>query len=263
MAILKQILDGSVLSSARLLQSRDFYSPSGATMSPQLAFETWTQRIAMRTELNSAREIAGLADAELAALEAEFLRSQTRQREPWIRSAVLAGALLLTLGAAGLSWQALAGLGAELSQVVRAISVASLLLALLPSAAALIAAFSTLHLEVSYGTLGLMVGQLNEQHPWLYKAASLTGNETAEDYRSRTLASRGSLRGADYVILRELMRAQELADQARPASAVADHLQRLSMREPEPVGTASGSEPRLVQIVGMTGARKRRNGLDL
>lgn len=253
MTVLKQILDGSLLSGARLLQARDFYCPSDATMSPQLAFETWTQRVSMRTELNSAREIAGLADAELAVLEGEFVRSQTRRREAWVRSAVLLGALLLTLGAAGLSWQAMAGLGPDISQVVRATSVGFLLLALLPGAAALLAAFSTLHLDVSYGVLGLMVGRLNEQHPWLYKAASLTRSESAEDYRSRTLADRGPLRGVDYVILRELVRAQEFADQARPARVVADQLQRMSAPAPENVGTAGASEPRLVRIGGAAG----------
>ena len=253
MSVLKQILDGSLLSGARLLQARDFYCPSDATMSPQLAFEAWTQRVSLRTELNSAREIAGLADAELAALEGEFLRNQTRRREPWVRSAVLAGALLFILGAAGLSWQAMADLGADVSQVVRAASVGLLILALLPSAAALLAAFSTLHLDVSHGVMGLMVGQLNEQHPWLYKAASLTRSETAEDYRSRTVADRGPLRGADYVVMRELVRVEEFADQARPARLVADHLQRVSSPSPEHVGATAGSEPRLVRIGGAAG----------
>jgi hypothetical protein len=47
---------------------------------------------------------------------------------------------------------------------------------LLPFAATSITAFKALHLDVSHGITGVYVGQLNEQHPWLYKTLRLTNH---------------------------------------------------------------------------------------
>ena len=74
-----QILDGSLLSKERLLQAREHYTPSGA-LPPEQAFARWTQRISVQAELGSAREIAGLSEEELAAMEAEFMRCPVRPR---------------------------------------------------------------------------------------------------------------------------------------------------------------------------------------
>ena len=94
-----------------------------------------------------------------------------------------------------------------------------------------------------------MLGKLDEQHPWLYKATALIRHETAEDYRRQTIVERGPLRGMDYVLMREMVRVQESLEQIRPARSVSEQLQLL------PVPVAAGTpEPRLVRI-GRGGAR--------
>ena len=85
MSLLNQIFDGSVLSSERLMRHRQFYSPAAKQMPAQAAFARWTQRVAVTSELEAARELAGLSDAELRELEAEFIRSPMRQPARWVR----------------------------------------------------------------------------------------------------------------------------------------------------------------------------------
>src|SRR5437867_4351205 len=50
----------------------------------------------------SARELAGLSETELAALEVEFMRSPFRQRTDALRFAIPTGALLCAVGALAL-----------------------------------------------------------------------------------------------------------------------------------------------------------------
>jgi hypothetical protein len=90
------------------------------------------------------------------------------------------------LAGLGLGLQALTTLGETAGRTLQATSVACLLIGLLPLGVGLISAFGALHLDLSYGTTGLYVGKLNEQHPWLYAALSLTRHGVAED-RQRTL----------------------------------------------------------------------------
>ena len=68
MVNIKQILDGSLLSRSRLMQAREQYAPSDGALSPEREFERWTERISVQSELAAAREIAGLSDAEMAAI---------------------------------------------------------------------------------------------------------------------------------------------------------------------------------------------------
>jgi len=242
-SLLKQIFDGSLVSKERLLRAREFYTPSTPIGSSELAFAHWTQRASVQTEPGSARELVGLSDAELDALEGEFLRSQTRPRSGWVPHAMLIGVGLVAMAGVGLALLGLADLGEVGTRALQAASAALLLLGLVPLAAGFLAGFSTMHLDLSYGATGLYVGKLDEQHPWIYKAMSLMRHPCADEYRRHTLTSRGPLRGADYVVIREMVSTQEALEQLRPARAVAEQLQLL----PVPVDAAT-LEPRLVRI---------------
>ena len=100
----------------------------------------------------------------------------------------------------------------------------------------------------------LYVGKLDEQHPWLYDARSLTRHGIAEEYRQRILRERGVLRGADFIMMRELVQAQEALARVRAARSVAEQFQAL----PE-AAQAIGHEPRLVRVGA---ARNKRESVD-
>jgi hypothetical protein len=80
--------------------------------------------------------------------------------------------------------------------------------------------------EVAYGNVGLYVGALDAQHPWLYKTYLVMRNEAANRYRQRVLAQRGCLRGADYVLMREIARVDEVSVMTQTASAVTAQVQQ-------------------------------------
>jgi hypothetical protein len=144
---------------------------------------------------------------------------------------------------AGLGWSASRRISERRRSSPAAASIACLLVGLILLGVGLISAFGAVHLDLSYGTTGLYVGKLDEQHPWLYDALSLTKHGVAEDYRQRTLRERGLLRGADYVMMRELVRAQEALERVRAARSVAEQFQCL------PLATqAIVHEPRLVRV---------------
>lgn len=252
MSILTPIVRGSLLSRERLLQAREFYAPVKAQLPAEMAFARWTQRIAVQTELGGARELAGLTDEELAALEAEFLRCPNRARTDGARHAVPIGAALLFAGVAGLAWQGLAASGGNAYSMGQLVSVGCLLAGAFALAVGLMGAFGTMHLELSHGTTGLYVGQLDEQHPWLYRAVSLASNPVAEEYRQGVLRSRGPLRGVDCVMMAEVVRAHDAAMQTRPARALAQRVQLQTALvdrravEPRLVAVASRLEPRTV-----------------
>ena len=243
MSFVTQIIDGCLLSSDRLMREREFYSPSAASTSTQETFSRWTQRVSLKSALDAARGLAGLSNAELAELDAEFLRCPMRQQATGVRRAVLSGVALVGLAVIGLLVQALANLGDGATRTLQAASVGCLLGGLIPLGLGLASAFSALHLDLSHGKTGLYVGTLDEHHPWLYNATSLARHEVAEDYRRRTLLQRGPLRGADYVLMSELVRAQEALERVRPARSMAEELQLLPVEAP-----ALAHEPRLVRV---------------
>ena len=149
----------------------------------------------------------------------------------------------MMLAGLGLGLQALTSLGETAGRTLQAASAACLLLGLVPLGAGLLSAFGALHLDLSYGTTGLYVGKLNEQHPWLYDARSLIRHGVAEEYRQRTVRERGFLRGADYVMMRELVQAQEALARVRAARSVAEQFQSLPV-----AAQANVHEPRLVRV---------------
>lgn len=243
MSVLARFIHGSLVSRQRLMQAREFYSPSPRHLPAQRAFERWTRRVRDEPELAVARALAGLSGPELHELEAEFVRCPVREPAAWVRHAVAAGAVLIGLAVIGLGVQAAASVGEVAARTLQTTGIACLLLGLLSLGAGLLSAFGAVHLDLSHGTTGLYVGKLDEQHPWLYGAFRLTSNEVAEAYRQRILGERGFLRGADYVMMRELVRAQEALEQVRPARAVAEVLQSLPV-----VADPSTHEPRLFRV---------------
>lgn len=248
MSLIQQIIDGSLSSRGRLMQAREFYSPSQKNTPAQVAFARWTRRVSVQSALGGARELAGLSDAELAELEAEFVSRPMREQPRWVRYAVVVGVALMVLACLGLGLQALASLGDIETRTLQATSVACLLAGLTPLGVGLVAAFGALHLDLGHGTTGLYVGRLDEQHPWLYSAISLTRYEVAEEYRQCTLRERGPLRGADYVMMCELVQAKEALERVRPARSVAEQLQLLPVAAEAPV-----HEPRLVRVEAAVG----------
>lgn len=245
MSLLQQIIDGSFVSRQRLMQAREFYAPSEGNPPRRVAFAHWTKRVLEQPPIGVARELAGLSGAELAELEAEFISCPMRQPAQWVRHAVVIGTMLMLLAGLGLGLQVLTNLGETANRLLQAGSVACILIGLVPLGAGLMSGLSAVHLDLSYGTTGLYVGKLDEQHPWVYDALSLTRHGLAEDYRQRTLRERGPLRGADCVMMRELVQAQAALQRVRAARSVAEQLQSLPVEAP-----AVAHEPRLVRVSG-------------
>lgn len=242
-SLLRQILDGSLVSRQRLMQARHDYAPQAAATSPEQAFARWTERVAVRAEIASARELAGLSDAELSMLETEFVRAPLRRRTDPFRHAFRIAAGLAALGGFGLLVQLLAsGLGDGGYRVLQVLSISCLLAAACVAVAGAYVAFSTLHLDLSHGTVGLFVGRLDDQHPWVYDSMAATRHPSAEAYRQQVLSDRGVLRGADFIVMREIVRAQEALERTQWARSVAENLQRHHAR------LDGNAEPRLVRI---------------
>jgi hypothetical protein len=249
-----QILDGSLLSKQRLLQAREHYTPSDATLSPEQAFSRWTERVSVQAELGSAREIAGLSEEELAAMEAQFVRCPVRPRSARVRQAIPAGVALAAVGAAGLLVQGLVhGLASGAQPALQLVSAACLLIGLVALAVGYLSAFGTLHLELCHGTTGLYFGKLDEHHPWLFKTMSLMHHPAAEEYRQRVLRERGWLRGVDWVMMKETVRVHDALAQTLPARSVAEKIQLL----PAAPKSTRSQKPRLVRVTAPSPADQK------
>ncbi len=242
-AILDYLLDSSLIGRERLMQAREFYAPSRNTMPAETEFARWTQRISVQSERGIAREMAGLADAQLDALESEFIRCPTRPRSAWARHGLWVGALLIAMACIGFAIGDLRGVEAGATRALTVFGLGLLLVGLTCIAVSSLTAFSALHGDLTYGTTGLYVGILDEQHPWLYKTTGLLRHEAAESYRQSVLRERGPLRGLDYLMMRELVGTHDSLDQLRPARSVAEQLQFIAT----PIAILP-AEPRLVQV---------------
>ncbi|HEY0858645.1 MAG TPA: hypothetical protein VGE16_16390 [Albitalea sp.] len=249
MSLFQGLSQGSLFSDESLLQSRDGYRPMSDATSDELAFEQWTQRVTHQHELSIARELAGLPEPALAGLASVFARSPRRRRTDRLRHAIPAGAASTLIGALVLwAGTSVGGVAAALLQVV---GVGGLAVGVIVASLGVLAAFSTMALEVAHGKLGLCTGLLNEQHPWLYKASLMTRDPAAEAYRRRILSERGPLRGADYLVMREIVRANDAMEMTRIARTVAEQLNRVDAAAPD---AAHGKEPRLVSVASANGA---------
>jgi hypothetical protein len=229
MSVLGWTSTGSLWSNERLLHARDFYAPVGAALPAAIVFARWTEAAAMQPEMTVARGLGGLSEGELAALETEFVRSPYRPQANWRRQAVMTGALLALLGGVGLAATEIQGVATQSALVL---SVACMLVGIVVTAASAVAGFATMHLDLSHGTVGLLVGQLDERHPWIYKTLHLLCNPCAESYRQQVIADRGCLRGLDYVTMREIVSAHESLARTRSTRSVVEQLSQLSPTRP-------------------------------
>ena len=243
MSLLTRFVNGSLVSGERLMRARDFFTPTKPATDPARAFAHWTERASVQSELGCARELAGLSDAELQTLEEEFIRCQQRPAPGWVRVANIVGLVLLGFGLLGFGAQALAEISSRERLAMQLMSMLLVLAGLLPLATTFLFAFKAMHLDVSHGVAGLYVGQLNEQHPWLYETLRLADHAVGEEYRRRTRDERGPLRGFDYILMRELVRLEESVARLRPARVVAEKVQL-----PTPAFDRVPPEPRLVAV---------------
>jgi hypothetical protein len=108
MSLLSRFVNGSLVSSERLMRARECYAPSRLTTGTVEAFDYWTEGASVQSELACARELAGMPDTVLQALAEEFNRCQNRPAPGWVRVANIVGLVLLGIGLGGLGGQGLA-----------------------------------------------------------------------------------------------------------------------------------------------------------
>jgi len=226
-SVFERLVQGSVTSNGAIECSREGYRPSSTKPDTQAQMALWSQRLTQHTELAAARQIAGLSDAELAAFATEFTLSPRYRRIDKMRFATPLGVATFGAGLAGLTLQA-ASLGAAGRGMLSAFEV--ICLAIVVGGLGMVAlgtmkAFSLTSVELAYGRVGLYVGLLDEQHPWLYKTFLLMRNRAAQEYRETVLRERGVLRGVDCVLMREITRVDEECVMTLTARAVAEQVQ--------------------------------------
>ena len=210
-----------MISDKRLLEARPCHEPDVVAAAGRSSLAEWAQRALLQSEIASARELAGLTDAELTRLENEFCGCRTRPRPAWQRDAVPLGiALLLLAGCAFAAPEYLVRLGDFNAQLVRIAGAALVLIGVLALSARYLASITGAPLDRTYSTLGLYVSQLQDRHPWLYETLSVARHEAADEYRCKVLNERGLLRGADYVLMCEIVRVHEALDRAKSQGKV-------------------------------------------
>ena len=235
-------------SDKRLLEARPGHELDVVAAAGRLSLVEWAERALLQSEIVSARELAGLPDAELTHLENEFFRCRTRPRPAWQRDALPLGiASLLLAGCAFAAPEHFVRLSDFAAQILRIAGAGLLVIGALALGVRYLASFTGAPRDRAYGTLGLYVSQLQDRHPWLYETFSVARHEAADEYRCKVLNERGLLRGADYVLMCEIVRVHEALDRARPANFVVEALQLLPA-PPPPADESGGGEPRLVPI---------------
>jgi hypothetical protein len=244
-----QLVQGSLGGEASLKRSRQDNRQGAPAEAGRVRMGHLSERMARQPELSTAREIAGLSDAELSALSSEFTLSPRRRRTDAMRFATPLGVLVFGAGLAGLMLQE-ASLGAAGRGVLSAFEViclGSLVFGLVAVALGTMKAFSMTSVDLAYGHLGLYATVLDEQHPWLYKTFLLMRNGAAQAYRDRVLQQRGALRGVDSVLMREIARADEERVMTLTAREVATQVQA-SPAAATMVRSTGPAEPRLVLV---------------
>jgi hypothetical protein len=237
-----------MISDKHLLEPHLCHEPTVAATGGRSSLVAWAERALLQSEIASARELAGLSDDELTHLENEFSRCPKRPRPAWERDAVPLGiALLLLAGFAFAAPEHLVRLSDFNAQLARIAGAVLVVLGVLALSARYVASLTGAPLDRTYSTLGLYVSQLQDRHPWLYETLRVARHEAADEYRCKVLNERGLLRGADYVLMCEIVRVHEALDRARPANFVVEALQLLPA-PPPPAGDGAGAEPRLVPI---------------
>lgn len=180
----------------------------------------WAEKTAYHDDRELARLLAGLDDADLADLAAQYAARPAGARAPWVRAAqVLAGLLLLVAAGAGWAYE-------RLDQgLVAVVLVVSALAAFAAGTAAAVDRVRRAPMLRNYRRVGLDVSVLDEFHPWLLEAHTLRLHPAAEEYRLQVITQRGALRGVDATMMKAIIRARETVEAARPSAAIARELQ--------------------------------------
>ena len=246
MSVLDNLFHWSLLSDSTLMQAREGYKPTPAAQNAAMEFAQRTERMSTQSDIVAAREIAGLPEESLSALATEFAHAPRRRRTDRLRLAIPSGVMLLAAGLFGLLLNSGMPMHASGSlSDLQLLSSACLAAGVIAIAVGALAAFSLMSIDVAYGKVGLYVGLLNEQHPWLYKTVLVMRNPAAQDYRLRVLAERGVLRGVDYVLMREIARADEAQVMTQTARAVAEQIQ---LPQPIPLGEVAATRRLLTEV---------------
>ena len=208
-----------------VLHARERYRPSPAARTPEMALVYWTERIAGLSDLVASRELAGLSDEELSALALEYERTPRRKRTDVLRHAYVASALFaLTGGGLALAAATTPGQAVELSPLIQGAGVCAVS-AFIAVCAGTLSSLRLVPTEAAYGKLGLYVGLLSEQHPWLYRAYVVLRNPAALNYRDKVLRERGPIRGIDYVMMCEIAEIHAKMELTQNARSVASAVQ--------------------------------------
>lgn len=215
----------SLLSDDEVLHARETYRPSAVVPTGEMAFNHWTERVWANGDTVVARELAGLTNDQLANLASEFEKAPRRRRTDFWRFCMPAGIGLFGASALSALVEAiLPGQAVGATPFVAAALASGALSAIAVTAGAL-HNFRQAPVEMAYAKLGLLVGMLNEQHPWLYKAFLLQRHPAAAAYSTKVLAERGVLRGVDYVLMREVAERHDGLELTRTAREVAMAIQ--------------------------------------
>ena len=149
-----------------------------------------------------------------------------RRKHRWVLpagvSTTVAGALMLGLNQLAADPASASGLTA-----LNGLGSLALLAGLVTMGVATARAYMAVPMDKAYCLLGLYVGELTEQHPWLYKTVLLTHNSAAEAYRVRVLTERGVLRGVDYIMMEEIASAHENMELTTTARTMRERVQSL------------------------------------
>lgn len=205
--------------------ARENYRPSRVVPTAEMAFAHWTERAAAQPTLVTAREMAGLSQENLSTLALEFEQSPRRKRRAFFRFAVPGGAAVFVLGGLLIALHQLAHEPALLifGGVVAALGFVTNCIGVLGN-------YYQGPLDDAYARVGLYVGELNEQHPWLYKTFLLMHNTAAEGYRARVLKERGALRGVDYLMMAEITSVQESMELTQTARVMRERVQAVQIQ---------------------------------
>jgi hypothetical protein len=223
--MLSKLVDTVSATKADPFHAREGFRPTKVVPSDEMVFAHWTERVSAQSEFVTARELCGLSDQQLSSLAAEFEKSPRRRRTDWTRHGypVAAGALAMAAAFAVVDY--LAGEPVAGTSMLEVLAVVFLVLTFIGASMGSIAALRAQPLEAAYARLGLQVSVVADQHPWLYKTHLLVSNQAANEYRLKTLRERGPLRGADYLMMREIASAHEAVQLTQTASSIARLLQ--------------------------------------
>lgn len=201
------------------MHAREAFQPRHATPSAKMSYHQWTERLVVHPSLVTARELAGLPDERLAALAAQYEQTPRRERALWLKAGAVASIVTLVLGVA------LGTLREPDDATLATVAYAFVLVGAAGSSVVGWLFYVSANLGQGHRRLGLLVGAMDEQHPWLYRTLLLLEHPAVDAYRVRTLAERGMIRGVDYLLMREIAQAHERLALTQTASAVVAQLQ--------------------------------------